>query len=48
MRFDLLVRAGALEGNVRVPLGGRYVLTAGSARRLIGRKRVFEIGIAEH
>jgi hypothetical protein len=47
-RFDLLVRAGEIEGNVRVPLGGRYVLTVGSARGLITRKRIFEIGIAEH
>ncbi len=47
-RFDLLVRAGALEGNVRIPLGGRWVLTAGSARRLISGKRSFEIGVAEH
>jgi hypothetical protein len=44
-RFDLLVRAGALEGDVRVPLGGRYTFTAGSARRLIGGKRSFEFGI---
>jgi hypothetical protein len=29
-RFDLLVRGGSLEGNVRVPLGRRYALTAGS------------------
>jgi hypothetical protein len=29
-RFDLLVRAGLLEGSVRVPLGRRYALTAGS------------------
>jgi hypothetical protein len=48
MRFDVLVRAGALEGNVRVPLGGRYVLTVGSARRLITGKRIFEMGIAAH
>jgi hypothetical protein len=44
-RFDLLVRAGALEGDVRVPLGRRYVFTAGSARRLIGGKRSLDIGI---
>jgi hypothetical protein len=29
-RFDVLVRAGALEGSMRVPLGGRYALSIGS------------------
>jgi hypothetical protein len=32
-RFDVLVRNGALEGGVRVPLGGRYALSVGSYRR---------------
>ena len=32
-RFDLLLRNGALEGNVRVPLGARYALTVGTYRR---------------
>jgi hypothetical protein len=29
-RFDLLLREGALEGGVRVPLGRRYALSAGT------------------
>ncbi len=32
-RFDLLLRGGALEGSVRVPLGARYALSVGSYRR---------------
>jgi hypothetical protein len=32
-RFDLLLRERALEWSVRVPLGARYALTAGSYRR---------------
>jgi hypothetical protein len=32
-RFDLLLRERALEGSVRIPLGARYALTAGSYRR---------------
>ena len=32
-RFDLLLRGGVLEGSVRVPLGRRYALTAGSYLR---------------
>ena len=32
-RFDLLIRNGALEGGMRVPLGGRYALSVGSYRR---------------
>jgi hypothetical protein len=32
-RFDLVLRTGALEGNVRVPLTAHYALTAGSYRR---------------
>ena len=32
-RFDVLLRGGMLEGNVRVPLGARYALTVGSYRR---------------
>jgi hypothetical protein len=45
-RFDVLVRAGALEGNVRVPLGARYTLTLSSARRLIGGTRELSIGLS--
>jgi hypothetical protein len=43
-RVDLLIRAGALEGNVRLPIGGRYALTAGSyiARNA---KRAFSLGL---
>jgi hypothetical protein len=29
-RFDLLLREGALEGSVRIPLGRRYALSAGT------------------
>ncbi|MBV8749711.1 MAG: hypothetical protein JO103_08360 [Candidatus Eremiobacteraeota bacterium] len=32
-RFDVLLRYGWLEGSVRVPLGARYALTAGTYRR---------------
>ena len=32
-RFDVLLRGGALEGSVRVPLGARYALSLGSYRR---------------
>ncbi|HEV2642516.1 MAG TPA: hypothetical protein VGT98_07410, partial [Candidatus Elarobacter sp.] len=32
-RIDVLLRGGALEGNVRVPLGARYALSLGSYRR---------------
>jgi hypothetical protein len=32
-RFDLLLRGGALEGSVRVPLSNRYALTAASYLR---------------
>jgi hypothetical protein len=43
-RFDLLLRGGALEGNVRVPLGKRYSLTAGSFRAR-GAKRTLTFGL---
>jgi hypothetical protein len=45
VRVDLLLRAGALEGNLRVPLGGRYTLTLGSARRLVTGKRELTVGL---
>ncbi|HEY6234902.1 MAG TPA: hypothetical protein VIW69_07390 [Candidatus Elarobacter sp.] len=32
-RVDVLLRGGALEGNVRIPLGARYALSLGSYRR---------------
>jgi hypothetical protein len=43
-RFDVLIRGGALEGNVRLPLGARYALTAGS---YLGRnaKRALSLGL---
>jgi hypothetical protein len=43
-RFDLLLRAKVLEGNVRIPLGARYALTAGS---FVGRdaKRAVSVGL---
>ncbi|HEX3551202.1 MAG TPA: carboxypeptidase-like regulatory domain-containing protein [Candidatus Elarobacter sp.] len=44
VRLDVLVRYGALEGNVRVPLGARYALTLGSYVRS-GAHR-FELGLA--
>ena len=40
VRFDLLLRGGALEGNVRVPLAGRYALTVGSYRRPNGTRTI--------
>jgi hypothetical protein len=43
-RFDLLVRGGTLEGNVRVPLGRRYALTAGSHLRS-DATRMLSIGL---
>jgi hypothetical protein len=39
-RFDVLLRSGALEGNVRVPLGARYALTAGTFRARSARRTV--------
>jgi hypothetical protein len=44
-RIDLLLRAGALEGNVRIPLGPRYTLTVGSARRLVTGVRELTVGL---
>lgn len=44
-RVDLLIRAGALEGNVRVPLGARYALTAGSYVRS-DLKHVLSLGVS--
>ncbi|HEX3550269.1 MAG TPA: hypothetical protein VHT53_07840 [Candidatus Elarobacter sp.] len=43
-RFDLLVREGALEGNVRIPVAVRYALTLGSYRRPNGT-RTFSAGV---
>jgi hypothetical protein len=43
-RFDLLLRNGALEGNLRVPLGARYGLTAGSFVRPQGA-RTLSLGV---
>jgi hypothetical protein len=39
-RVDLLLREGALEGNVRIPLAGRYALTVGSYRRPNGTRTI--------
>ena len=39
-RFDVLLRNGALEGNVRVPLGARYALSAGTFRARGARRTV--------
>jgi hypothetical protein len=44
VRIDLLVRGGTLEGNVRLPLGRRYALTAGSWRRR-DNTRAFTAGL---
>jgi hypothetical protein len=43
-RFDLLLRANALEGSVRVPVGGRYALTLGSFVRR-DATRAFSLGL---
>jgi hypothetical protein len=43
-RFDVLVRAGALEGDARIPLGSRYALSAGSYRAASGH-RIFDVGL---
>ncbi|HEY0382903.1 MAG TPA: carboxypeptidase-like regulatory domain-containing protein [Candidatus Elarobacter sp.] len=43
-RFDLLLRNGTLEGSVRVPLGARYALTAGTFRRP-DAKSAFSFGL---
>jgi hypothetical protein len=43
VRVDLLIRNGALEGAVRVPLSARYAIDIGSARR--GPTRVLSVGI---
>ncbi len=39
-RIDLLVRQGALEGNLRVPLAGRYAITVGSYVRPNGTRTI--------
>ena len=43
-RFDVLLRAHVLEGNLRVPLSTRYALTAGS---YVGRdaRRTVSVGL---
>ncbi len=43
-RFDLLLRANALEGNVRVPVGGRYALTLGTYLQR-DMTRAFSLGL---
>jgi hypothetical protein len=43
-RFDVLYRAGMLEGNARVPIGRRYALTLGSYVRS-DAKRALSIGL---
>jgi hypothetical protein len=43
-RFDVLLRAGGIEGNVRVPLSARYALTAASYRRA-DASRALSIGL---
>ena len=43
-RFDVLLRTGALEGNVRVPLGARYALTLGSYVQR-NATRAFSLGV---
>ncbi len=45
VRLDLLVRAGALEGGLRVPLGARSTLVLGSARTANGN-RTFTAGLS--
>ncbi len=44
LRLDVLVRTGALEGNLRVPLSARYALTFGSYVR--AGSRAFAFGLA--
>jgi hypothetical protein len=43
VRVDLLVRNGALEGGVRIPVTRRYALAVGSSRR--GATRVLSLGL---
>lgn len=43
-RFDLLLRANALEGNLRIPVGRRYALTLGSFVRR-DAKRAVSLGL---
>ena len=45
VRFDVLVRAGALEGGVRIPLAPHYALNAGAYRAPTG-VRVFSLGLS--
>jgi hypothetical protein len=43
-RLDVLLRANALEGSVRIPVGGRYALTLGSFVRR-DAKRAVSLGL---
>jgi hypothetical protein len=43
VRIDLLLRNGAFEGGVRIPLSRRYALAVGSSRR--GATRVLSVGL---
>jgi len=45
-RVDVLLRAGAPEGNLRLPVGRRAALTLGSFTRVVSgrRQRVFDLG----
>ena len=47
VRVDLLLREGALEGNLRIPLDARYALTLGSYRNPNGT-RTFSAGVVRH
>ncbi|HZX68243.1 MAG TPA: carboxypeptidase-like regulatory domain-containing protein, partial [Candidatus Elarobacter sp.] len=46
-RIDLLIRGGALEGNLRIPLSGPYAITVGSYLRPNGT-RTLSAGIVRH
>ena len=46
-RFDLLVRNGGIEGNVRIPVNARTSLTLGTSRRS-DKTRVLTLGIVSH
>jgi hypothetical protein len=47
MRIDLLIRGGALEGNLRIPLSGPFAITIGSYLRPNGT-RTLSAGIIRH
>jgi hypothetical protein len=44
-RLDVLLRGGAIEGSVRIPLGSRYALSLGSYRRP-DRRSALSMGLA--